>query len=213
MSTEPQKTARERILDIAEQLFYQEGIRAIGIDTVIERSGVAKMSLYRNFASKEELIAAFLERRNEKYWGWWDEIMARHPESAKQQLEDLFAALPERICRPGYRGCSFLNAATEFPDPGHLGRKAALAHYDELRRRLLALCRRLGAAKPKQLANQLLLLIEGAYTTGGILGYRDAVKSVTEAAGELVRQHKSRGIEAAVDVQDVTRNEARAGRR
>jgi AcrR family transcriptional regulator len=189
MSSEPRRTARERILDTAEELFYQEGIRAIGIDTVIERSGVAKMSLYRNFASKEELIAAFLERRNEKYWQWWDGIMARHPESAERQLEDLFAALPERICRPGYRGCSFLNAATEFPDAEHLGRQAALAHYEELRRRLLGLCRRLNATKPKQLADQLLLLIEGAYTTGGILGYREAVKSVTKAAAELIRSH------------------------
>jgi AcrR family transcriptional regulator len=193
MSSELRKTARERILDTAEELFYQEGIRAIGIDTVIERSGVAKMSLYRNFASKEELIAAFLERRNKKYWAWWDGVMARHPESAQRQVEDLFAALPERICRPGYRGCSFLNAATEFPDAGHLGRQAALAHYEELRRRLLALCRRLNAEKPKQLADQLLLLIEGAYTTGGILGYQDAVKSVTRAAGELVRSHGSIG--------------------
>jgi len=188
-SNDVRKTARERILDTAEELFYQEGIRAIGIDTVIERSGVAKMSLYRNFASKEELIAAFLARRNEKYWSWWDGIMARHPESAARQVEDLFVALPERICRPGYRGCSFLNAATEFPDAGHLGRLAALSHYEELRRRLLALCRRLKAAKPKQLADQLLLLIEGAYTTGGILGYRDAVKSVAGAAAALIKLH------------------------
>ena len=188
-SNDVRKTARERILDTAEELFYQEGIRAIGIDTVIERSGVAKMSLYRNFASKEELVAAFLARRNEKYWSWWDGIMARHPESAARQVEDLFVALPERICRPGYRGCSFLNAATEFPDAGHLGRLAALSHYEELRRRLLALCRRLKAAKPKQLADQLLLLIEGAYTTGGILGYRDAVKSVAGAAAALIKLH------------------------
>jgi AcrR family transcriptional regulator len=190
MSSEAPKAARERILDTAEELFYQEGIRAIGIDTVIERSGVAKMSLYRNFASKEELIAAFLARRNEKYWQWWDSIMARHPESPEQQLDDLFTALPERICRPGYRGCSFLNAATEFPDAGHLGRRAALEHYQELRQRLLALCRRLKVAKPKQLADQLLLLIEGAYTAGGILGYQDAARSVSPAAAELIRSHR-----------------------
>src|SRR5437660_9961390 len=117
-------TARERILNTAEELFYQEGIRAIGIDTVIERSGVAKMSLYRNFSSKEELIAAFLERRNEKYWRWWDGIMAKHPDSPRRQLDDLFHALPERICRPGYRGCSFLNAATGVPEGEHRGRQA-----------------------------------------------------------------------------------------
>lgn len=189
MSSSPAPTARERILDTAEELFYQEGIRAIGIDTVIERSGVAKMSLYRNFSSKEDLIAAFLERRNEKYWRWWDGIMAKHPDSAKRQLEDLFHALPERICRPEYRGCSFLNAATEFPEADHRGRKAALAHYEELRKRLLALCRRLPATKPKELADQLLLLIEGAYTTGGILGYRDAAQSVTKAAAALIESH------------------------
>ena len=189
MSSKTLAPARERILDAAEELFYREGIRAIGIDTVIERSGVAKMSLYRNFASKEDLIAAFLVRRNEKYWRWWDGIMARHPDSPDRQLEDLFTALPERICRPGYRGCSFLNAATEFPEAGHLGRRAALEHYHELRQRLLALCRRLKVAKPKQLADQLLLLIEGAYTTGGILGYHDAAKSVSQAAAELIRSH------------------------
>jgi AcrR family transcriptional regulator len=189
MSIKARPGARERILDTAEELFYREGIRAIGIDTVIERSGVAKMSLYRNFASKEELIAAFLARRNEKYWRWWDGIMARHPESPGRQLEDLFTALPERICRPGYRGCSFLNAATEFPEAAHLGRRTALEHYRELRQRLLALCRRLKAPKPKQLADQLLLLIEGAYTTGGILGYQDVAKSVVGAAAELIRSH------------------------
>jgi AcrR family transcriptional regulator len=178
--------ARERILDTAEQLFYQSGIRAIGIDTIIERSSVAKMSLYRHFTSKEELIAAFLERRNEKYWRWWDSIMAQHPDSPKDQLLDLFTALPERIRSPGYRGCSFLNAATEFPEPGHRARQAALAHYTELRKRLLALSRALKVKKPKLLADQLLLLIEGAYTTGGILGHNDAVAAVTLAATGLL---------------------------
>ena len=104
------------------------------------------------------------------------------------------ATLPARICRPGYRGCSFLNAATEFPEAGHLGRQAALKHYAELRRRLLALCRGVKARKPKQLADQLLLLIEGAYTTGGILGYRDAVRSVSAAASELIgKRQPARG--------------------
>ena len=74
----PQKSARERILETADDLFYREGIHAVGIDTIIEKSGVAKMSLYRNFASKDDLVAAYLEARSQRYWQWWDGVMA-HP--------------------------------------------------------------------------------------------------------------------------------------
>src|SRR5580658_7461844 len=74
-----QKSARERILETADDLFYHEGIHAVGIDTIIEKSGVAKMSLYRSFASKDELVAAYLEARGQRYWQWWDGVMALNP--------------------------------------------------------------------------------------------------------------------------------------
>lgn len=180
------KSARERILHTAEELFYREGIRAVGIDTIIEKSGVAKMSLYRSFPSKDDLVAAYLELRSQRYWKWWDDVMARHPHEPRQQLHDLFEAVAERVRQPQYRGCAFVNAATEFPEEGSRARVVALAHKEQVRKRLLRLCRAIGANQPKTLANQLLMLIDGAYSTAGILRRHDAIKATARAAEALV---------------------------
>jgi len=182
----PQKSARERILETAEDLFYREGIHAVGIDTIIEKSGVAKMSLYRNFASKDDLVAAYLEARGRRYWQWWDGVMARNAGQPRRQLPDLFEAIAVRTRRPEFRGCAFLKAAAEFPEEGSRARVVALAHKKELRKRLLKLCRTIGAHQPDVLSNQLLMLIEGAYSTAGILGKRDAVKATAKAAEALI---------------------------
>src|ERR1700738_1949873 len=79
-------SARQRILDAAIPLFYQQGARAVGIDTVIAKSGVAKMSLYRSFRSKDELIAACLDERDKSYWQWFDAVLAKHPVNPREQL-------------------------------------------------------------------------------------------------------------------------------
>ncbi len=132
----PQKSARERILETAEDLFYREGIHAVGIDTIIEKSGVAKMSLYRNFASKDDLVAAYLEARGQRYWQWWDGVMARNASQPRRQLPDLFEAIAVRTRMPEFRGCAFLKAAAEFPEEGSRARVVALAHKKELKKRL-----------------------------------------------------------------------------
>jgi AcrR family transcriptional regulator len=182
----PHRSARERILETAEDLFYREGIRAVGIDTIIEKSGVAKMSLYRSFASKDDLVAAYLEARGRRYWQWWDGVMALNPGQPRRQLADLFKAIAVRTRRPEFRGCAFLKAAAEFPEEGCRARVVALAHKKEMRSRLLKLCRAIGAHQPGVLSNQLLMLIEGAYSTAGILGKRDAVKAAAKGAEALI---------------------------
>src|SRR5689334_18136528 len=91
------KTARDRILETAAELFYRDGIRAVGVDTIIARSGVAKMSLYRNFPSKDDLVVAFLEMRDRLYRERWDGIMARHPGDPRAQIAALFAATGQRV--------------------------------------------------------------------------------------------------------------------
>jgi AcrR family transcriptional regulator len=184
--TSPQKSARERILETADDLFYREGIHAVGIDTIIEKSGVAKMSLYRSFASKDDLVAAYLEARGQLYWQWWDGVMALNPGQPRRQLRDLFEAIAVRTRQPLFRGCAFLKAVTEFPEEGSRARVVALAHKREFRKRLLKLCRTIGAHQPDVLSNQLLMLIEGAYSTAGILGKRDAVKAAAKAAEALI---------------------------
>ena len=184
--TSSQKSARERILETADDLFYREGIHAVGIDTIIEKSGVAKMSLYRNFASKGDLVAAYLEARSQRYWRWWEGVMAQNANDPRRQLRDLFEAIAVRARRPEFRGCALLKAAAEFPDECSRARVVALAHKRELRKRLLKLCGAIGANQPDVLTNQLLMLIEGAYSTAGILGKRDAVKATARAAEALI---------------------------
>src|SRR5579862_3034028 len=89
--------ARERILATAADLFYRRGIHAVGVDAIVAESGVAKMSFYRHFPSKDDLIRAVLVLHDGRYWTWWDEALARHPDDPRQQLRDLFAALGERF--------------------------------------------------------------------------------------------------------------------
>src|SRR5712692_9700515 len=161
-------------------------LHAVGIDTIIEKSGVAKMSLYRSFGSKDDLVAAYLEARGQRYWQWWDGVMARNANEPRRQLHDLFEAIAVRIRRPEFRGCAFVKAAAEFPEEGSRTRVVALAHKKELRKRLLKLCRSIGAHQPDVLSNQLHMLIEGAYSTAGILGKRDAVKATAKAAEALI---------------------------
>jgi AcrR family transcriptional regulator len=181
-----ERSARERILETATELFYREGIRAVGIDTIIARSGVAKMSLYRNFASKDDLVVAFLEYRDGIYWQWWDHIMAAHPDDAARQISDLFASLTRRVSSPAYRGCPFINTSTEFPDPEHPARAICRANKRELRRRLLDLAQRAGARDAQGLADQLLLLMEGAYASAQNFPNRGPAPSLQGAAEALL---------------------------
>ncbi|HEX7969950.1 MAG TPA: TetR/AcrR family transcriptional regulator, partial [Stellaceae bacterium] len=163
-------TPRERLLAVASDLFYRQGIRSVGVDEIVAAADVAKMSLYRSFASKDELVGAYLRERDERYWRWWDEVVAPHAGSPRAQLHALFASLASRTTRPGYRGCPFTNAATEFPEPDHPARKIAEANKRELQRRLRALAKAAGARRPAALADQLVLLFEGAYSTAQTFG-------------------------------------------
>ncbi|RAU22313.1 TetR family transcriptional regulator [Paramagnetospirillum kuznetsovii] len=184
-------SARDRILAAANELFYHEGIRAIGIDTVIEKAGVAKMSLYRAFPSKDDLIAAFLEMRDRIYWDWWDGVVARHPDDPRRQLQALFAAVGRRTSGPDYRGCPFVNTSVEFPDHAHPGRVVIARHMEELRRRLGAMVEALGVTQPKILTDQLMLLLEGAYSAGNTMGPDGPSAAVAQAADSLIQLHVS----------------------
>jgi AcrR family transcriptional regulator len=182
----PVKPARERILEVATELFYREGIRAVGVDTIVARSGVAKMSLYRSFPSKDDLVAAFLADADRRYWAWWDQIVGRHPGDPRAQLGALFRAVAKRTTSPDYRGCPFVNTATEFPDPGHPGRAIALANKRELRARLRTLAAAIGARAPDRLADQLWLLLDGAYAAGQMHAETGPGRGLPEAADALI---------------------------
>jgi AcrR family transcriptional regulator len=177
---------RERILRTASELFYREGAHAVGVDLVVERAGVAKTSLYRHFRTKDDLIAAFLAREDDQFWGKWDKVAALHPSDAQAELDAHMEWVGERLGRKNYRGCPQLNMAAEFPDAGHPARVVAAAHKLELRRRLKGIADRLGVQRPDDLAAQLLLLINGAFVSSQVISGDEAVPMLLAASHALV---------------------------
>ncbi|MES2609215.1 MAG: TetR/AcrR family transcriptional regulator [Pseudomonadota bacterium] len=181
----PMGDVQQRILDTACQLFYAEGVRAVGIDLIIERAQIAKTSLYRYYRTKDDLVAAFLEREDKEFWQQWDEAAAPHAPDAAAELDALLAWVGERVARPGYRGCPQLNVAAEFADPAHPARAISAAHRLEQRKRLAALCKRMGLKKPEVAASQLSLLVDGAFSSGSLL-LGDSAGEVLRAAGRAL---------------------------
>jgi AcrR family transcriptional regulator len=179
-------SARERLVETAIELFYQEGIRAIGIDTVVARSGVSKSSLYRTFASKEELVAAFAQEQNRRFWQWWDKTAQRHVDAPSQQITALLEGIANQIVSPWFRGCPFINLATEFPDRKHPGTAIACTNKKEMRRRLRTIARSLGARDPARLGDQLALLIDGAYGHAVTLGSGGLRRTLIDTATVLI---------------------------
>jgi AcrR family transcriptional regulator len=177
---------RDKILSTADELFYREGIRAIGVDTIVEKSGVAKTSLYRWFPTKDDLIAAFLDSRNARYWAKWDEIAGKHADDPKTELVALLRWISHYVASSDYRGCPFQIAATEFPDFGHASRAICIRNKQELRARLLDLVHRIGVDEPGFVADQLLLMIEGAYANTLLFAKPGAAKHLVKAGARLV---------------------------
>ncbi len=166
---EPLTNVRERILRTASELFYREGTRAVGVDLVVARSGVAKTTLYRHFPSKDDLIEAFLRREDEDFWQQWDQVAAAHPGAPKQELEAQLQWIGDRIARPGYRGCPQINIAAEYSNESHPARKVAAAHKAELRRRLGTIARVMNLADPDGFALKMSIVVDGALSSGRAL--------------------------------------------
>ncbi|WP_395680437.1 TetR/AcrR family transcriptional regulator [Inquilinus sp.] len=184
---------RETILATAMELFYREGMRAVGVDTVVAASGVAKTSLYRWFPSKDHLIAAVVAEQDRLFWAWWDRVASRHPGAPRDQLRALLAGVVKRLRHPAFRGCPFLNLAAEFPDAEHPGRRICRDNKRELRRRLAGLAESFGAREPQRLADQLGLLINGANAGWQVLGEEGGQDELIAAAEVLVEAQLARG--------------------
>jgi AcrR family transcriptional regulator len=153
---------------------------------VVERSAVSKTSLYRVFRSKDELVAAYATERDRSFWAWWDRVTERHAEDPRALLEALLSGIAKRIERSDYRGCPFLNLATELPDPNHPGRVVAQVNKEEMRRRLATVVAELGASDPERVASQLALLINGAMVTGLVAVPADLRDELVDAAMKLL---------------------------
>lgn len=177
---------RDRILETASDLFYKQGIRAVGVDLVVEKAGVAKTSLYRHFGTKDDLVAAFLERADLDFWSEWDRVTEQHADNARAELDAQLDWIGERAGQPDYRGCPQINVVGEFPDADHPARKVAKAHKRELRRRLKGIAERLNSTAPDELAGQLVVLINGAFVSTQIFEPGEAAPLLRRAAAALI---------------------------
>ena len=156
------RPARDRICETARDLFYQRGIRGVGVELIASEAGTTKMSLYRNFASKDELVADYLSEQDREFWKQWDELMEPLQGQPEKQVETLFNALCRACSTTETRGCHFANAAVELPDATHPGRLIILNHHEKLRGRLREMCTEMQARDPQALGDGLLLLLSGA---------------------------------------------------
>jgi AcrR family transcriptional regulator len=187
MSAEP--TARERILATASGLFYREGFRAVGIDRIIAEAGVAKMSLYRNFATKDELIIECM-RTADAQIGLMLDAAAADVAGAKDKLIAVIAALQAVAVGPECKGCSFQVLAAEYPDTSHPAHEVAADHKRSILARLTALAKQAKLKEPAVLAGELSLLIDGAWVAPRIFGPDNHARSLTRAARAIIASHE-----------------------
>jgi AcrR family transcriptional regulator len=180
------KRAAERIRESARDLFYRQGIRAVGIDEIVSHAGVTKPSLYRSFSSKDELTADYLRHMGEDGLARFDATIAGNPADPRGQLRVWLTEIQAKASRKGYRGCGTTNAAVEYPDRKHPARKVASDIKGRFRARLTALAASMGAKKPDRLGDALLLLFEGVYTSGQLFGAGGPARVVIEAADALI---------------------------
>ena len=159
-STKP--SARDRIMKAASDLFYQEGVQSVGIDRIIAESGVAKMSLYNHFKSKDALIAAWLQQRDENWRQWFQSTVEKQSKNPAERLLAMFDALEEWFSQPDFRGCAFINSSVELVDPEHPGYQVSIEHQQAIFDYILQLVTAAELDDPEVVAEQLLLLVEGA---------------------------------------------------
>jgi AcrR family transcriptional regulator len=181
----PKQNAREQLLAAAADLFYREGFRAVGVDTISAVSGVGKMTLYRHFSSKDDLIVAYLNEANAQFWAWFEKAVENAP-TPRQKIVAFFESLAELASKPICHGCPFLNAAVDFPDPVHPGHAVALEHKNAVRARFRDLVEQAGYANPDRLADQLLLMMDGAFISIRLYGMDGPALYVARAAETLL---------------------------
>lgn len=193
--TEPDKPTRTRIIEAASKLFYGEGIRAVSVDAVAEKAGVTKRTLYYHFESKDELVAAYLEARDQPNLklmaGWFDKAEGGLP----QKIEAIFQNLARSARHPRWKGCGFLRTAAELANlPGHPAIRIGARHKAGFERWLAAACAEHGAAAPDELARQVVLLMDGAFSV--MLVHRDPayVEAAGRAAASLASTAQSQAV-------------------
>lgn len=179
--------ARDRIFQAAKRLFYRYGIRGVSVDTIAAEAETTKVTLYRVFASKDDLVIQVLEDHIRRFWHWWECVTHPYRDDARKQIEALFAALQSGLCSDEtLRGCPVANAAVEIIDEDHPARKIIRDHEAEVARRMLDLCRGMSAKQPEALAHSLSLLVSGVMSSRLTNEDTGQITSVSSAVAALL---------------------------
>lgn len=185
-----QITPKDKVFQTAARLFYQHGYRAIGVDTLAAESGIGKMTLYRHYPSKDDLIVAYLRDSDELFWRNFEEITKNAP-TPRAKLLAFFESLQNYISTPACYGCPFLNVVTEYPETDYPGHQVAIEHKQSVRARFRQLAKEAGARKPDVLADQLFLLMDGAYMAARMFGTKNPASHLAIAARVLIDEQLS----------------------
>lgn len=161
---------RERLLAVAGALFYRHGIRAVGVEAIAEAAGTNKMTLYRHFPSKDELVAEYLRQFAIEADRCWSAYAQSCPGDPLAQIRAWLADMADHLAGADERGCPLANAAVELPDKAHPARRVIEEYKRAQRLRLVDLCRCAGLSEPEMLADELHLLLEGARVTSQSVG-------------------------------------------
>jgi AcrR family transcriptional regulator len=180
-------STRERLIEAGAELFYQSGFQSVGLDQILDRVGITKTAFYKHFESKDDLIIAVLEVRDgQDMQTILSYMRERGGDDPRAQILALFDHLDEWFREPGFRGCLFMNAATEFASASHPIHLAAAAHGDHLAAVLLGLAVRMKARSPETITRQLMLLFGGAIASRHVSGDIEAARTARETAEALL---------------------------
>jgi AcrR family transcriptional regulator len=180
---------RERLLAVAGDLFYRHGIRAVGVEAIAEAAGTNKMTLYRHFASKDELVAEYLRQSAQQAEGFWDALAQAHPGDPLAQLRAWLEEMGEHVSSADERGCPLANAAVELPEKDHPARRVIEECKTRQRDRLIRLCAAAGLGEPDLLADELNLLLEGARVTAQSVGRQGLGARLMRMSEALIAAH------------------------
>lgn len=186
------KTAAVRVFEAARDLFYHRGIRAVGVDEIVCKAGVTKPSLYRAFASKDELIAACLEESGRESRVALSEVIEVAGQDPRDQIRAVVRFFADKIASPDFRGCPMSNTAVEIPEPGHPGRTVLENCKADMRAMVVGITREMGVDRPEELADGLVLIIEGGMSAHHIFGSQGPCAAMTAASDALIQSYLGR---------------------
>jgi AcrR family transcriptional regulator len=190
-STPRPSAVRDRIVETGSRLFYLQGIRAVSADKIIAEVGITKVTFYRHFPTKDDLVLAYLERRAEWERGAFA-AARRDANDAAGALRLLLEGIGEEACQPGFRGCPFINAATEYTDPQHPVRQLVDRHREWFKESVRELLSEIGIVDSTRAADEIVMLRDGAIVSAYLSDPRMAAEALYDACGAIVATHLAR---------------------